>query len=153
MNKTEQFLRESNYIEGEYSEEAYQDALAAWNYLKDGKKLMENIVRQTHAFLMRSRDLEEKYKGAYRDIPVYIGGQEAIQATLIPSAMKEWLDKQNTEDWKAWHVEYEGVHPFVDGNGRTGRMFLNWHRLKLGLPLIVIKESEKHEYYKWFATK
>lgn len=52
---------------------------------------------------------------------------------------------------KNHHVEYEIIHPFVDGNGRTGRMFMNWERLKGGLPILVIHEGEEQqEYYKWF---
>ena len=51
---------------------------------------------------------------------------------------------------KASHIAYERIHPFIDGNGRTGRMFMNWQRLKAGLPILVIKEKEKQEYYKWF---
>ena len=48
------------------------------------------------------------------------------------------------------HVKFESIHPFVDGNGRTGRLLMNWIRIKIGLPILVIKESEKFEYYKWF---
>jgi len=48
------------------------------------------------------------------------------------------------------HINFEKIHPFIDGNGRIGRMLLNWQRVKLGLPVLVIKESEKQEYYKWF---
>jgi Fic family protein len=61
--------------------------------------------------------------------------------------MNSWLYPEN---WKDHHIRYEHIHPFVDGNGRTGRMFMNWERLKAGLPLLVIKESKKYDYYDWF---
>lgn len=48
------------------------------------------------------------------------------------------------------HVVFEGIHPFVDGNGRVGRILMNWQRLKVGLPILIIKNDEKQEYYKWF---
>jgi Fic family protein len=51
---------------------------------------------------------------------------------------------------KEAHIEFEYIHPFVDGNGRVGRMVYNAHRLLLGQPIHIIEESEKNEYYKWF---
>ena len=50
------------------------------------------------------------------------------------------------------HVKYEKIHPFADGNGRTGRMFMNWTRLKRNNePLLIIHEGEEQrEYYGWF---
>jgi Fic family protein len=38
----------------------------------------------------------------------------------------------------------------MDGNGRIGRILLNWQRRYWNLPILIIKESEKEEYYKWF---
>jgi Fic family protein len=52
-------------------------------------------------------------------------------------------------DW-AWrmHDEFESAHPFVDGNGRTGRLLLNVLRLRAGLPWATVLESRKHDYYR-----
>jgi Fic family protein len=60
---------------------------------------------------------------------------------------------ENSKDQvsKVLHVQYEKIHPFVDGNGRTGRIFMNWWRINNGLPILVIHEGkEQWEYYKWF---
>lgn len=46
------------------------------------------------------------------------------------------------------HCAFEGIHPFVDGNGRIGRLLLNFILMKSGLPLIDIKEKRRLEYYK-----
>jgi len=52
---------------------------------------------------------------------------------------------------KQIHVAFEDIHPFVDGNGRVGRILYNIHRIKLGLPIHIIHEGEEQkEYYKWF---
>jgi Fic family protein len=48
------------------------------------------------------------------------------------------------------HVKFEKIHPFEDGNGRIGRILLNWQRVKAGLPILTIYEKDKHAYYKWF---
>ena len=50
-------------------------------------------------------------------------------------------------DWRM-HDEFESVHPFVDGNGRTGRLFLNALRLRDGLPWVTVFESRKQDYYR-----
>lgn len=53
---------------------------------------------------------------------------------------------------KTLHIVFEKIHPWMDGNGRTGRIFMNWHRIKiLGLPLKTIKYEDRFDYYKWFA--
>ena len=49
------------------------------------------------------------------------------------------------------HIWFEKIHPFEDGNGRTGRILMNIQRLNAGLPLLIIHEGkEQMEYYKWF---
>jgi len=63
----------------------------------------------------------------------------------------QFSDMSKDECTKQCHVLFEKIHPFIDGNGRTGRMVYNWHRLKLGLPIHIIHEGkEQFKYYKWF---
>jgi Fic family protein len=154
------FLRESNNIENEWDDLALQDAIIAWQYIKTQKKLSLDNIQITHRLLMDHRDtLEDKYKGSFRDGPVWIGGKEAKPFYAVPNLLEDWVDTANRGlklkdggDHLAHvlHVRYEAIHPFFDGNGRTGRLFLNWQRVKMGLPILIIKEKEKHEYYKWF---
>jgi len=150
------FLKESNAIEGVYGDTALRDAGEAWDYVKWSKNLTLETILRTHAILMRGQPIEMRYKGAFRTIPVYIGNKEAIDAKRIREQIKNWLKAMNGEprkddDWKSLHVWYEEVHPFVDGNGRTGRIFMNWYRVRNGLPILVIHAGEEqYEYYKWF---
>ena len=52
---------------------------------------------------------------------------------------------------KRWHIQFEHIHPFEDGNGRVGRILMNFQLVKKGLPILVIHEGkEQREYYKWF---
>lgn len=153
--KITKFLEESNAIEGVYDDDSLKQATKAWEYLIEAKKLDNVVLKTTHRILMRNQlDLTQDEKGHYRTIPVYIGGREALHYSQIDLSLYGWFklmnDELTTRDWKLLHVMYEGIHPFVDGNGRTGRMFMNWQRVKNGLPLLVLKEDEKQDYYKWF---
>ncbi len=77
-----------------------------------------------------------------------------VQPALLMKFCLPTMRKSRNPDWKELHVMYERIHPFLDGNGRTGRIFMNWTRVKrCKLPVLVIKEEERQEYYKWFAIK
>lgn len=156
-------LLQSNLIENEPSLEALSDAIDAWRFLNEQPKLTHIALLAAHDILMRSRTtISDAEKGAYRKIPVYIGGREGINAGLIRAKMDTLLmevnDKRNVPvsdearrmHCQRLHVEFEHIHPFVDGNGRMGRMIYNWQRLRLQLPVHIIYASDKFAYYRWF---
>jgi Fic family protein len=150
----ENFLYQSNAIEGEWDEDSLEDAWVAWKFLSKQIKMTPDVVRKTHRLLMAYKPIDKKYIGSYRDCPVYIGGRVALPHTLIENLVMEWCDRMNEfereHDEDELHVLYEYIHPFIDGNGRTGRLFYNWLRLQRGEPIHIFWEDQKHEYYKLF---
>src|SRR5579872_6330657 len=130
------FIRESNAIEGVYDEDSFKQAKFAYEYLMTQSEMTPFVILKTHKILMLNQSsLMPDEKGYFRKMPVWVGGRQGSDWKSIPTTMKEWcagiMSTNPTHDWKTMHVLYENIHPFVDGNGRTGRMFMNWHRVKI----------------------
>lgn len=165
-----EFLKESNAIEGVYDEQSLKNAIWAFNFLMARDTIDPYLVLQVHEILMKDvgawsePKLLPKYRGVIRDCDVYIGGHKGMHPDVIKKELELWCDKMNYKSIlsknaieyvisKDLHIEYEKIHPFVDGNGRTGRMFMNWYRIKNGIPILIIHEGEEQmEYYQWFKV-
>lgn len=152
-NQEIEFLQQSNFIESEYDSIALDDAIVAWDYLKKQRKLTIANILQTHFLLMKR--LNGRIAGKVRTVGVRVGYRICPPFERVPALLDAWLvgyGKVNTEKQiKKAHVEFEGIHPFEDGNGRTGRIIMNFQRIKNKLPILVIHEGEEQfEYYKWF---
>ena len=165
-----EFLIESNAIERVFDDVSFEQAVLAWKYISKVKKMTAGHILEMHKILMLHQDLEKNEKGYFRTVPVWVGGREGLYSALIPAAVDQWVlnandlvenGKKEPDVWKErmvklHHVTYEEIHPFVDGNGRTGRLLMNWERRRLGLPICIIHADwpeiggEQQSYYKWF---
>lgn len=156
------FLHESNAIEDVHDIESLDRARDAWEWLMQREKITGQVVRHVHKILAPN-GLAKNEIGTYRKCGVMVAGEVLLPHTEVADAIREWCKFMNAtavnptpEQAAAFaqyeHVRYEKIHPFLDGNGRTGRMFLNWHRVKkLGLPIFVVHAgTEQYAYYKWF---
>jgi len=143
----EEFLKESNYIEREYSDQALTDAKLAWMIATTShNKIDIKSILAIHKTLMNN--INPRIAGRFRECGVIIGGQikKFYSREIIFGQVAGWLKFYNKlqsggEDFcKKAHVDFENIHPFEDGNGRVGRILYNIHRLNCGLPLHIIHE-------------
>ncbi len=96
----------------------------------------------------------------YRSVQVFIRGSEHIPPApeKIPNLMNYYIynynnDKQDIFTKIArYHIEFEKIHPFEDGNGRTGRLLLNYELLKNNIPPVVISKEDRVKYFDFLSN-
>ena len=123
--------------------------------VKEQVPLSESIIKQIHYLVLADK---REDRGVYRRVPVKIMGakHEPVQPYLIQPKMEQLLeDYRNNTDHiisrlARFHIEFEGIHPFIDGNGRTGRLLVNLELMKAGYPPIDIKFADRISYYNAF---
>lgn len=123
--------------------------------VKENTPISEYIIKQIHYLVLADKKDD---RGVYRRIPVRIMGaqHEPVQPYLIEPKMEQLLREFNesTEHivtkLARFHIEFEGIHPFIDGNGRTGRLLVNLELMKAGYPPIDIKFTDRIAYYNAF---
>ena len=125
--------------------------------VKEKAELTEYVIKQIHSLVLADKPMD---RGTYRKIPVRILGAHhmPVQPYLIESKMNEFLQNfknDNTniaEKLALFHINFEGIHPFIDGNGRTGRLLVNLELMKAGYPPIDIKFTDRKRYYDAFES-
>ena len=135
----------------------------AFTYIEDvcrsAEPLSERVIKEIHSLVLMN---DAANRGAYRSVPVTIVGAAHTppQPYLIGIQMETLLDdyadmtgtKHIVEAIAEFHLRFEGIHPFIDGNGRTGRLIMNFELMKAGLLPVNIKYADRRAYYSCFDT-
>ena len=84
-------LKESNAIEQEYDQDSLDQAFEAFEWLMSFDELTPTAIKQAHAILMKNHHIEPRYKGDWRDVPVWIGGERKSQPKIVIQSLIEDL--------------------------------------------------------------
>ena len=122
-----------------------------------GQMLSEPFIKTLHRTLKNGTSDSRKdwfVVGDYKKIPNEVGGRDTTAPEEVSTEMKQLLASYNRmpdktlEDLIAFHVAFESIHPFQDGNGRVGRLILFKECLKNGIVPFIIDEDLKLFYYR-----
>jgi Fic family protein len=122
--------------------------------VKNNEALTEWQIKGIHRIVLKG--INDNYAGNYRDQQVIISGAKHVPPApfLVKEKMEaliKWYD--NTQELHPieraamLHIIFVGIHPFIDGNGRTSRLLLNLELMKNGYPPIVIRAENRVKYY------
>ena len=144
-------------IEGKEPREIYE----AINHKNALELVFKNLVEKQDfddRFIKRinetvNRNIKETE--GYRTVQVFIQGSEHVppEPEKIHNLMNYFVynynhDEQNIYKKVAqYHIEFEKIHPFEDGNGRTGRLLINYELIKNNLPPVVISKDDRVKYF------
>lgn len=149
----------------------------AFDYLYSAVKIdiliSEEFIKKLHEYVLRG----DEDAGQYRKIQNYVGDMFNVKYTPcppseVPEKMRNYVEELRRDLEKnskikeqakpAWaelfynlakhHIEFEKIHPFVDGNGRTGRLLLTYEMIYFGLLPVDIRYEERARYYAALAA-
>ena len=134
----------------------------AINFLKEiikrNEPLSLRLIREFHSLVLND-DIENRGKFKQSNNEILGAGFKTTPYYLVEEELAELIEKYNSNKVDSlvtkvshFHADFEKIHPFIDGNGRTGRLLLNLELMKNGYPITVIRNEEREEYYSALET-
>lgn len=124
--------------------------------LQDNEEFDERFIKKINETI--NRDIKDTE--GYRTVQVFIQGSEHIppEPEKIPNLMNYYVYNYNHDEQDIfkkiakYHIEFERIHPFEDGNGRTGRLLINYELLKHNLQPVVIAKEDRIKYFEFLRN-
>ena len=146
-------------IEGKEPREIYEainhkEALnIVFENLQEKREFDERFIKKLNETI--NNNIKET--SGFRKVQVFIQGSDHIppEPEKVPNLMNYYIYNYNNDiediflKIAKYHIEFEKIHPFEDGNGRTGRLLLNYELLKNDLPPVVISKDERVKYFEF----
>ena len=119
--------------------------------------LTEKFIKELHLILKNGTSDSRKdwfAVGDYKKLPNEVGGMETALPEEVTDRMKKLLSEYNNKEEKTFddildfHVKFERIHPFQDGNGRVGRLIMFKECLKYNIVPFIIEDNLKMFYYR-----
>jgi len=162
LRETEKILLEMEVSRDVSVREVYEakNLFRVINYIRDKSKEKEidkELILLLHQMLIGG--INDEFAGRFRKSGEYVRvGSHIAPApekveSMIETILGEYaadLEKYFGDKTAKFHLDFETIHPFCDGNGRIGRVLMNYQLLRAGFPMIIIRDKEKQKYYQSF---
>ena len=120
-------------------------------------ELTRDLIVLLHRMLIGGidDDIAGRFRGAgeYVRVGTHVAPAPERVEAMMAAALRDSagdLDSYFLDRIALFHLRFETIHPFCDGNGRMGRVIINFHLYRIGLPPVIIRDKEKDRYYQAF---